>query len=52
MMYVEDTPERAIGTLDPPGVRIGVILEAPGTGRAGGVYVADEIVGAEGWHGG
>ena len=51
-MYVEDTPARAIGTLDPPGVRVGVILEAPGTSRAGGVNVSDEVVRAEGWHGG
>ena len=52
MMYVEDTPARAIGTLDPPGVRVGVILESSGTGRAGGVDVANEVVRAEGCHGG
>ena len=50
MMYVEDTSARAIGTLDPPGVRVGVIFESSGASRAGQVLIANEVVRAEGWH--
>ncbi len=52
MSHLKDTPARAIGTLDPPGVRVGVILESSGTGRASGVNVSDEVVRTEGCHGG
>ena len=50
MMYVEDTPTRAVGTLDTLRVRIGMVLESPRATGAGDMNVADDVVGERGWH--